>query len=171
MTQLNVDRRYSIEQMHGQFLNTGKTAEQNVSGLKGQSFAEILEQKKTAGNGELKFSKHAAARLNEREIVLTDSQNIRLENGVKQASEKGIHESLVLVDSLAFIVNVPNRTVVTAMDQTETNSNVFTNIFQIPNSNYNRISKLCQRFIRYNSPKLYILRTFYMFSTMICQPK
>jgi flagellar operon protein len=47
---------------------------------------------------------------------------------VDQAKNKGINESLVLVDSLAFIVNVPNRTVVTAMDQTETQSNIFTNI-------------------------------------------
>ena len=76
----------------------------------------------------LKFSKHAANRLLDRNIALTDSQNVRLENGVKQASEKGIKESLVLVDSLAFIVNVPNKTVVTAMDQTETDSNIFTNI-------------------------------------------
>ena len=44
------------------------------------------------------------------------------------ASKKGINDSLVLVDNLAFIVNVPNKTVVTAMDQTETDSNVFTNI-------------------------------------------
>ena len=34
----------------------------------------------------------------------------------------------VLVDDIAFIVNVPSKTVVTAMDQAETNSNVFTNI-------------------------------------------
>ena len=44
------------------------------------------------------------------------------------AGDKGINESLVLVDSLAFIVNVPNKTVVTAMDQTETDTNIFTNI-------------------------------------------
>ena len=53
---------------------------------------------------------------------------MRLQSGVEKASAKGINESLVLVDSLAFIVNVPNKTVVTAMDQTETQSNVFTNI-------------------------------------------
>ena len=35
---------------------------------------------------------------------------------------------MVIVDSLAFIVNVPNQTVVTAMDQTESEDNVFTNI-------------------------------------------
>ncbi len=33
-----------------------------------------------------------------------------------------------MVDSLAFIVNVPNKTVVTAMDQKETPTNIFTNI-------------------------------------------
>ena len=44
------------------------------------------------------------------------------------AEEKGIKESLVLVDNLAFIVNVPSSTVVTAMDQTETRQNTFTNI-------------------------------------------
>ena len=49
-------------------------------------------------------------------------------SSIEQVSAKGINESLVLVDSLAFIVNVPNKTVVTAMDQTETQSNVFTNI-------------------------------------------
>ena len=63
-----------------------------------------------------------------RGISLSDEQNVRLQSGVEKASAKGINESLVLVDSLAFIVNVPNKTVVTAMDQTETQSNVFTNI-------------------------------------------
>ena len=54
-------------------------------------------------------------------------ENQKLEARAK-ASEKGIKESLVIVDSLAFIVNVPNQTVVTAMDQTESDENVFTNI-------------------------------------------
>ena len=45
-----------------------------------------------------------------------------------KASEKGIRESLVIVDSLAFIVNVPNKTVVTAMDRTESDDNIYTNI-------------------------------------------
>ena len=45
-----------------------------------------------------------------------------------KAGEKGIRESLVIVDSLAFIVNVPSRTVVTAMDRTESDDNIYTNI-------------------------------------------
>ena len=119
----------SIEQVTDQYLNRTQTTKPVSS--TDISFEDVLRQKQNQAimdASKLKFSKHAAARLNEREIILTDSQSIRLENGVKQASEKGINESLVLVDSLAFIVNVPNRTVVTAMDQTETNSNVFTNI-------------------------------------------
>lgn len=119
----------SIEQMTDQYLNQSQNAKSGF--VSDVSFEDVLRQKKTQAvmeSSELKFSKHAANRLNDRNILLTDSQNIRLENGVKQASEKGITESLVLVDSLAFIVNVPNRTVVTAMDQTETNGNIFTNI-------------------------------------------
>ena len=45
-----------------------------------------------------------------------------------KAKEKGINESLVIVDELAFIVNVPNNTVITAINQNEANENVFTNI-------------------------------------------
>ena len=128
MTQLNVDRRYSIEQMRGQFLNTGQAAGQNVSGLQGQTFAEVLARKKTAEAGELKFSKHAAGRLIDRNIELSEAQMERLQEGARNAGQKGIKDSLVIVDELAFIVNVPNKTVVTALDQTEARGNIFTNI-------------------------------------------
>ena len=119
----------SIEQITDQYLNKPQTTKSTY--LSEVSFEDVLRQKQNESvmeSSELKFSKHAASRLNDRNIALTDSQNVRLENGVKQASEKGITESLVLVDSLAFIVNVPNKTVVTALDQTEANSNIFTNI-------------------------------------------
>ena len=119
----------SIEQITDQYLNKSQNTKSTF--LSDVSFEDVLRQKQNETvmeSSELKFSKHAASRLNDRNIALTDSQNVRLENGVKQASEKGITESLVLVDSLAFIVNVPNRTVVTALDQTEANSNIFTNI-------------------------------------------
>ena len=78
--------------------------------------------------GTVRFSKHAVNRLAERNIELTDNQMERLQEGAMKAGAKGINESLVLVDQLAFIVNVPNHTVVTAMNQTEADENVFTNI-------------------------------------------
>ncbi len=115
----------SIEQVAGQYLNNkniDKTTQNNVS------FEDVLRSTALESDTGLKFSKHASMRLDERDITLTQNQSTRLENGVDAASKKGINDSLVLVDNLAFIVNVPNKTVVTAMDQTETNSNVFTNI-------------------------------------------
>ena len=119
----------SIEQVSDQYLNQKNV---NQSSKKSDiSFEEVLRRQQslsTAGNGELKFSKHAAQRLESRGISLSEEQNTRLQSGVEKASAKGINESLVLVDSLAFIVNVPNKTVVTAMNQTETQSNIFTNI-------------------------------------------
>lgn len=116
----------SIEQVTSQYLNN-KTVN-NTSQSTDVSFEDVLKQTALERETGLKFSKHASMRLNERDIILTQNQSTRLENGVDAASKKGINDSLVLVDNLAFIVNVPNKTVVTAMDQTETNSNVFTNI-------------------------------------------
>ena len=98
------------------------------------SFESILnkvqENGKAADNSfePVKFSKHAENRLYARNIELTQDQMNRLNQGKIEAGEKGIHDSLILVDQLAFIVNIPNNTVVTAMDQTENKSNVFTNI-------------------------------------------
>ena len=116
----------SIEQVTSQYLNN-KTVN-NTSQSTDVSFEDVLRQTALERETGLKFSKHASMRLNERDITLTQNQSTRLENGVDAASKKGINDSLVLVDNLAFIVNVPNKTVVTAMDQTETNSNVITNI-------------------------------------------
>ena len=117
----------SIEQVTGQYLSKSKTIERNFETE--VSFEEILKSKQeTKTETELKFSKHAANRLADRNIDLTQEQMQRLENGTKKASEKGINESLVLIDQLAFIVSVKNNTVITAMDQKEANDNIFTNI-------------------------------------------
>ena len=107
----------SIEQVTDQYLTRKSTDAVTSSGV---SFEDILKQKQDAkAGGTLKFSKHATMRLMDRNINLSEEQNERLETGVFKAGEKGIRESLVIVDSLAFIVNVPNRIVVTAMDRTD----------------------------------------------------
>lgn len=130
------DRRFmSIGQVQDQFLNPKVQKVDNKPLPTGEnSFASILnkvqENEKAADISyePVKFSKHAANRLNDRNIELTQDQMNRLNQGKIEAGEKGIHDSLILIDQLAFIVNVPNNTVVTAMDQTESKSNVFTNI-------------------------------------------
>lgn len=94
------------------------------------SFEQVLLQTRKAVQdvGELKFSKHADARLAERDIRLTENQMLRLNEGADKASAKGIRDSLVILDNLAFIVNTPSRTVITAMDQNYGQDNVYTNI-------------------------------------------
>ncbi|MCM1257420.1 MAG: flagellar protein [Roseburia sp.] len=126
MDKLN-NRFTSIEQVASQYMTPAKNSRE-ASKDANVSFQDILLKKQAEESGELKFSKHASLRLEERNISLTEEQNERLQNGVKKADEKGIQESLVMMDSLAFIVNIPNKTVVTAMDQRETDNNVFTNI-------------------------------------------
>lgn len=115
----------SIEQVTGQYLNGKKSVSSQDTAF---SFQEILKNKQAGADSQLKFSKHAASRLTDRQIDLTPEQMERLENGTRKASEKGINESLVLIDQLAFIVSVKNNTVITAMDSKEASDNVFTNI-------------------------------------------
>ena len=93
------------------------------------SFGDILKQKQSVNDSSfLKFSKHASMRLESRNIELSTEQKERLETGAQKAKAKGMIESLVIVDTYSFIVNLPNKTVVTAMDQTESEENVYTNI-------------------------------------------
>lgn len=116
----------SIEQMADR-LNSGKQAVSAVSRQPDIPFSEILKGRQNAVEaGELKFSRHANERLASRSIDMTDEQYKRLENGAKKAWEKGISESLVMVDDLAFIVNIRNNTVITAVNEGE--ERVFTNI-------------------------------------------
>lgn len=117
----------SIQKANAQYQSQIGKAEQTQEN-KSLDFSEILNKKTSDIDSELKFSKHAVNRLTDRKIELTQNQLQRLGEGANKAEQKGIAESLVLVDQLAFIVNTKNNTVITAMDQKETNENIFTNI-------------------------------------------
>ena len=76
----------------------------------------------------IQFSKHAMKRLEERGLDMDASRLARLERAVGQAEAKGSKDSLILLDELALVVSVQNRTVVTAMDEQSSKEHVFTNI-------------------------------------------
>jgi len=76
----------------------------------------------------LKFSAHASQRLQERKIKLDSDTMSRVNDAIDKAEAKGIEDTLVLTADAALIVNVKNRTVVTAMDKGSLTGNVFTNI-------------------------------------------
>ena len=118
----------SIEQIRGRYLdhNSKENKVKENTGFTGQSFREILINESGKGAGTLRFSKHANARLASRNISLSNEQISRLSEGTDRARQKGINESLIVVDELAFIVNVKNNTVVTAVGDSE--DKIFTNI-------------------------------------------
>lgn len=87
-----------------------------------QSFDQVL----TAELSDVKFSAHALQRLESRNISISPDVIQRLGKAVELAQQKGAKESLVMVNSIAFIVNIPNKTVVTAVSQDA--NQVFTNI-------------------------------------------
>lgn len=76
----------------------------------------------------LKLSNHAVKRLEQRGIELRSDQMEKINSAVDKAAAKGAKESLILMQDMALIVSVPNRTVVTAMDKQSMEDNVFTQI-------------------------------------------
>lgn len=90
----------------------------------GGGFSEVLRSKVD----QLRFSAHAQTRIKSRNIDMTPDVMAKLDKAVAGAQQKGCRDSLILLKDLAFIVNVPNRTVVTAMDGESVRDNVFTNI-------------------------------------------
>lgn len=76
----------------------------------------------------LKFSHHAELRMQQRGIQLQPESLSKILNAVEEAATKGAQDSLIVFRDIAMIVNVPSRTVVTAMDGGQMRSNVFTQI-------------------------------------------
>lgn len=87
------------------------------------SFSEIL----TKAN-QVTFSSHAQKRMETRDIALGENELARLNKAVDKAESKGAKESLILMDQLAFIVNVPDRKVVTTVNVNQRSEGVFTQI-------------------------------------------
>ena len=114
-----------------QFLNQpvepGRTQTPNLYKpiLKGESFASVL--KKTEAP-DVKFSAHASERLAQREISLSDSDLSAIASAADKAATKGSRESLFLLNNLGLIVNVKNRTVLTAIDPGRMRDGIVTNI-------------------------------------------
>jgi flagellar operon protein len=107
----------------------GAAGQPTSSGTKpaGTPFGDLLAGK-LAGAGQLRFSGHALERIKRRGIGLDETALARLQSGVARVAAKGGRDSLVLVDGTAYVVSVPNRTVITAVDEEHMREQVFTNI-------------------------------------------
>jgi len=90
----------------------------------GASFQQALQQ---AGQG-VQLSRHAQKRVDSRDLDLDPARLSRLNTAISRAAEKGSRNSVVMLDGLAVVVDVNQRTVITAMNAQEGKERVFTNI-------------------------------------------
>ncbi|MCI8376673.1 MAG: flagellar biosynthesis protein [Lachnospiraceae bacterium] len=118
-----LNQTVSVQQLrleHEQHSSIG--AKQGTTGF-GALLQNALEDSQ-----KIRFSKHAAARVEQRGIEVTDSLLSDLNQAVGKAREKGAKDVVVIGRQGAFIVNVPNNVVVTTMTSQEMKQNIFTNI-------------------------------------------
>jgi flagellar operon protein len=93
----------------------------------GPSFDQLFQQQLEEQTN-VKFSAHALKRLESRQISLDNQDMALLKDAVNKVEAKGGKESLILMDQMALVVSVKNRTVITAVDSNNLKENVFTNI-------------------------------------------
>ena len=99
------------------------TATQPVSGV-----APKPQPQRTQPTNGLTFSKHLTERMNRRSIDLSPEKLDRLSLAMDKVAGKGARDSVVLLDNLALLVSVSNRTVLTAIETEKMKNGVFTNI-------------------------------------------
>jgi flagellar operon protein len=118
-----------LERVSGQLPVSSSTAAQTGK-TGGESFGAVLRQEmdRQSQTQDVAFSKHAQARVEQRGIQITDTLMDQLRLGLARAQEKGATNVLAMDEEKAFIINVPNAKVITALTQDELKENIFTNI-------------------------------------------
>jgi flagellar operon protein len=93
-------------------------------------FRDVLRDSSSvaASGPPLKFSAHAMQRLESRNIRLTPDDIGRMNQMADKAAAKGAKQSLFMMNDVAMVVSIKNRTVITAVDHDSMKENVFTNI-------------------------------------------
>jgi flagellar operon protein len=87
-----------------------------------------LLQKNLENSDEVKVSSHALKRLKERKLNMDSKEFAKIKDAITQLKAKGGKDSLVITNKAAYIVDVKNNTVVTAIDKKSINNNIFTKI-------------------------------------------
>ena len=101
-----------------------KTNSTVYSANKNYDFSKMLDTELNR----LKFSQHALERLQSRNLQLNSADLERLNQAVDKVAQKGSKESLVMLNDVALVVSVKNRTVITAMDGNGAEDKIITNI-------------------------------------------
>lgn len=116
-----------INQINGISTAVGAGAAAPAKGGGAAAFQRVLETAINRGS-DVKISTHAGQRLRERNITLADSDMRRISQAAQRVAAKGGKDALVVMDKVGLILDVANRTVVTAIDKQQMEASVFTNI-------------------------------------------
>ncbi len=119
----------------------------NVSRIGGNREAELNRKTDAAGAGEfdgllreqleglqkpategLSLSTHAARRLKERNLEMDANEFTKIKGAIDKLRTKGGQDSLIVTGKAAYIVDVANNRIVTAIDRDNMAENVFTKI-------------------------------------------
>lgn len=92
----------------------------------GMDFREVLRQQTNSAG--LKFSSHCIKRLEQNNLHISPQQLDKLTGAVNRAELKGARESCIVMDDMAFIVSINNKTIITVVDGPRMKDSVFTNI-------------------------------------------
>lgn len=95
--------------------------------VQNSEFNNLLKEKIESQNT-ISLSTHAAKRIQERNLEMGSEEISKLNNALKKLETKGGQDSLVITDQAAYILDVPNKKIVTAIDKDSLLDNVFTKI-------------------------------------------
>ena len=100
-----------------------KTEKQNPS-----EFQELLNENISEPKEDVEFSGHALKRMKQRNLVVDNEEYLKLKEGIEKLKNKGGQDSLIVTNKAAYIVDVANNKVVTAMDKDDMAENIITKI-------------------------------------------
>lgn len=91
------------------------------------TFKDILDGKLNSKESFV-ISKHAAERLETRNINFDEQDMKNINEGINKAEDKGCNNSVILYKDTALVTSIKNRTVITVMDKESSKDNIFTNV-------------------------------------------
>ncbi|MDQ7062633.1 MAG: TIGR02530 family flagellar biosynthesis protein [candidate division KSB1 bacterium] len=117
---------HALETIRGQ-LKPSKSRIKQQNKTQEPEFVKLFNQA-VERQYQLHFSRHVQDRFQQRQIFLNGKQLEEIHQAVQLAQQKGIRDSLIVTKDSAFIVNIPSKTVITAMERDATRFRVFNNI-------------------------------------------
>ena len=109
--------------------SNSEKVQQTEKNVNPNEFSSLLQETIEAQQPQgIKLSVHAAKRLQDRNMEVDSAELKKIQSGIDKLALKGGSDSLLMTSKGAYIVDVPKRTIVTAIDKDSISENVFTKI-------------------------------------------